>query len=404
MKTKITTLVIFAATAATVSLFPYFQNAVAITPPDQIIVDPVDLSALVNEKPKIEVVFVLDTTGSMGGLIHAAKEKIWSIASTMASAQSAPEIKMGLVAYRDRGDNYITKTIDLSTDLDSMYATLMDFKAQGGGDGPESVNQALDDAVNRMSWSQDDNTYKVVFLVGDAPAHMDYQDDIKYPETLKLALGKGIKINAIQCGRDTNTTSNWQQIASLGQGAYFQVEQAGSAIAIATPFDRELAKLSATLDDTRLYFGNKEEKERQQNKVAASRKLHLESSEESLARRATFNTSKSGDRNFLGENELIDAISSGRVELSAIDKDNLPAAMQSMAPEEQKNLIEAKAKQRTELRQDIQQLAEKRDNYLKKEVAKAGGEKESLDNKIYSAIRKQSEEKGLIYSDESARY
>jgi len=365
MKTKITTLVIFAATAATVSLFPYFQNAVAITPPDQIIVDLVDLSALVNEKPKIEVVFVLDTTGSMGGLIHAAKEKIWSIASTMASAQSAPEIKMGLVAYRDRGDNYITKTIDLSTDLDSMYATLMDFKAQGGGDGPESVNQALDDAVNRMSWSQDDNTYKVVFLVGDAPAHMDYQDDIKYPETLKLALGKGIKINAIQCGSDTSTTSNWQQIASLGQGAYFQVEQAGSAIAIATPFDRELAKLSATLDDTRLYFGNKEEKERQQNK-----KLQLESSDESLARRATFNSSKSGEDNFLGEGELVDAITSGRVALSTIDKDNLPAAMQSMVPEEQKNLIEAKAKQRTELRQDIQQLAEKRDNYLKKEVAK----------------------------------
>ncbi len=86
----------------------------------------------------------------MGGMIEAAKEKIWSIASSMASEQSAPEIRMGLVAYRDRGDSYVTQVLDLSGDLDSMYAALMDFQAAGGGDGPESVNQALDDAVTKI--------------------------------------------------------------------------------------------------------------------------------------------------------------------------------------------------------------------------------------------------------------
>ena len=135
-------------------------------------------------RPKIDVVFVLDTTGSMAGLIHAAKEKIWSIATTMASAQPAPEIRMGLVAYRDRGDAYVTQVVDLSTDIDSMYAKLMDLQAAGGGDGPESVNEALAQAVGAESWSQDDSTYKVIFLVGDAPPHMDYQDDVKYPQTV----------------------------------------------------------------------------------------------------------------------------------------------------------------------------------------------------------------------------
>src|SRR5262245_19358098 len=62
---------------------------------------------------RVEVVFVLDTTGSMGGLIAAAKEKIWSIASTLAQAKQAPEIQMGLVAYRDRGDAYVTQVVDL---------------------------------------------------------------------------------------------------------------------------------------------------------------------------------------------------------------------------------------------------------------------------------------------------
>src|SRR5690606_15537948 len=108
-----------------------------------------------NNSATIDVVFVLDTTGSMGGMIEAAKEKIWSIASTMASAQPAPVIRMGIIGYRDRGDDYVTKIIPLTADLDSAYASLMDFNAAGGGDGPESVNKALFDAIHAMNWSAD---------------------------------------------------------------------------------------------------------------------------------------------------------------------------------------------------------------------------------------------------------
>ena len=178
MKTKLLAVSIFAATAVTVTFLPTIQHALATTT-SPVIIDPVKLAPVHNEQPKIEVVFVLDTTGSMSGLIDTAIEKIWSIASTMASAQTAPDIKIGLVAYRDRGDDYVTKNVPLSGDLDSMYAQLMDFKANGGGDTPESVNQGLYDAVNNMQWNDDQQTYKVVFLIGDAPAHMDYQDDVK---------------------------------------------------------------------------------------------------------------------------------------------------------------------------------------------------------------------------------
>ena len=81
--------------------------------------------------PKIEVVFVLDTTGSMSGLIAAAKEKIWAIANTLATAKPAPVIKMGLVGYRDRGDAYVTTYTALTDDLDAVYANLMKFQAAG---------------------------------------------------------------------------------------------------------------------------------------------------------------------------------------------------------------------------------------------------------------------------------
>lgn len=404
MKSKIIALALFGVSAATVALYPAYQSSGAATTRVDPVVELPTIDPLTNERPQVEVVFVLDTTGSMGGLIQAAKEKIWSIASTMASAQPAPDIKMGLVAYRDRGDAYVTRVIDLSSDLDSMYATLMDIQADGGGDGPESVNQALYDSIHKMSWSQGSEVYKVVFLVGDAPPHMDYQDDVRYPDTVAVALDRGIVINAIQCGRDNETTQKWQHVAALGNGRYFQVEQAGSAVAIATPFDQELAALSAKLDDTRLYYGSIEEKEKQQHKLDAAHKLHAESSVESRARRAVFNASVSGEANFLGDGELVEDIASGRVELSTIDRDELPQALQAMSPQEQETLIGETANRRNELQREIKELSHQRADFISKKVEEVGGAKDSLDHKIYDAVREQAERKGLRYEVDALAY
>src|SRR5947209_16830776 len=127
-------------------------------------------------RPEVEVVFCLDTTGSMGGLINAAKQKIWSICNQIAGGTPTPRVRVGLVAYRDRGDAYVTKVFDLTDDLDAIHGHLMGFQAQGGGDFPESVNQALYDAVTQVKWSTDKKTLKMIFLVGDAPPHMDYKE------------------------------------------------------------------------------------------------------------------------------------------------------------------------------------------------------------------------------------
>src|SRR4051794_27940965 len=64
--------------------------------------------------PHVEVVFCLDTTGSMKGLIHAAKQKIWAICNQISTGTPTPHVKVGLVAYRDRGDAYVTKVFDLT--------------------------------------------------------------------------------------------------------------------------------------------------------------------------------------------------------------------------------------------------------------------------------------------------
>ncbi len=390
MKSKLTGIALFLLTLGAVVYYPQIMaNNVPVNPP-------VKHHIIASQNPKIDIVFVLDTTGSMSGLIQTAKEKIWSIATTMASAQPTPEIRIGLVGYRDRGDQYVTKVVDLSDDLDSVYAALMDFEAGGGGDTPESVNQALYDAVHHMSWSEGEQAYQVVFLVGDAPPHMDY-NEVRYPEIIASALEKGIVINTIQCGEMPTTVGPWTQIASLAGGSFFQVEQAGGAVAYTTPFDHEIAQLSAKLDDTRLYYGSEEEKARMLKKVVATDKMELHASVATRARRGVFNAGVGGRVNLLGENELVDAVARGVVDLNELDEADLPEALKPMAPAEQQAFVAQLANDRAELKRKIQELSVDRDDFIAVKVDEAGGMKDSLDHQLYEAVKEQAGKVGFEY-------
>ena len=393
---KILPMSLIALTVIAVSIYPYLNNVQATAVPIDDSQPPIDIN-IGGERPEIEVVFVLDTTSSMSGLIQAAKENIWSIASTMANAQPAPVIKMGLVAFRDRGDAYVTKVFDLSEDLDGMYATLMDFEAQGGGDGPESVNQALYEAVTKVSWSDNSDNYKVLFLVGDAPPHMDYQNDIKFPESIALATDKGIVVNTIQAGNDANTARSWQKIASLSQGNYFNVDEQGSRVAVATPFDDEIAALSRELDNTRYFYGSALEQKKHALKAAASEKLHALASVATRAKRAMFNASESGKENFGGDKELVADIVSGELRLDDVAEAELPAAIRALPSDQRKEEIHRQAEKRSSISAKIAELATKRDAYVEAELAKTEDVDQSLDHQIYETVAAQAKDKGLNY-------
>lgn len=359
--------------------------------------------AAASDSPRIDLVFALDTTGSMSGMIQAAKAKIWSIAASMANAQVAPHIRVGLVAYRDRGDRYITRTVDLTNDLDAMYAVLMQFQAGGGGDRPESVNQALHEAVTTMSWSDRNDAYKVVFLVGDAPPHMDYADDVKYPETIRIANRRGIVINTIQCGNSRLARRSWQQIASLSQGQYFRVGQSGSGVAVATPYDRKMANLARKLDQTRLTYGSARERE-----AVARKRSRVDSAMSAVpaavaARRAAFNASASGKANLLANKDLVADVHSGVVDLDAIGKDRLPAELRYLPAAQVRREIARRATQRQAIQREINALSRQRQAFIKDRLESAGRRK-SLDDQIFSTVRKQAGAKGLHYEADGAKY
>jgi len=391
MNTRIIGVGLFALTLGTVVYFPQLRA-------NNIDTGIVDAHQIEINRPVIDVVFVLDTTGSMSGLIDTAKEKIWSIASTMASAQQTPDIRIGLVGYRDRGDAYVTKLVDLNGDLDSVYANLMDFQAGGGGDSPESVNKALYDAVYNMNWSKGRQAYQSIFLVGDAPPHMDY-NEIQYPEIIAAANERGIVINTIQAGNIPSTIEPWTTMASLGGGNFFKVDQTGGAVAFESPFDAEIAELSAKLDETRLYYGSDEERAKMDVKRFASSRATQSASVSARARRGAFNVGAAGEKNLLGEKELVDAVANGVIALDELDAGSLPAALKPMAVEEQVAYVAQLADERADLQRQIQSLAEDRDEFIAKKVEEAGGMEDSLDLQLYETVKEQAGKSGFEYKD-----
>ncbi len=354
----------------------------------------------ITQHPKIEVVFALDTRGSMGGMIQAAKEKIWSIATTLASAEPAPEISIGLVAYRDQGDTYLTKVIDLSSDLDSVFAQLMQFQAQGGGDTPEAVNQALSDAISKISWSSGQQAYQVVFLVGDAPAHSNEQNVVSFGASLKQASKRGILVNTIQCGDMPATRQHWQQIASLGGGDYLKVHQNGSAIASHTPFDEQLTALSKALDATRVFYDSKEVRQKFEEKTKLSAALHERASAAALTKRAEYNSTGSGVKNLLGESELLRDIAEGKVDISRLSEDLLPEPVATLSAAEKEAFVQEQIAKREQIQGEIKTLAQQRRTYMAAPVAELEMASVSLDYQLFDTLKKQAAKKGIDYKEE----
>jgi Mg-chelatase subunit ChlD len=343
-------------------------------------------------KPQVEVVFCLDTTGSMGGLIEGAKQKIWSIVNQIASGRPSPEIKVGLLGYRDRKDAYVTKLFELTTDLDEVHKNLKEFKADGGGDTPESVNQAINESVVKFKWSKDKDTLRIIFLVGDAPPHMDYADDVKYAESCKLAADRGIIINTVLCGNDAEAKKVWQDVCAKAGGTFAQIAQDGGVQAIDTPFDKELAEINGKLLKTNVCWGYERDRKAGEEKAAAAESLPAAGG---LAADSAGFRSKASR---LAANDLLDDLKEGKVKLDDIKDDQLPDDLKKMKPEERKAHVEKLQKDRDDLKKKALDLDKKRLDFIAKKLAEDKGKaKDGFDNQILDTLRKQAEKVNIKY-------
>jgi len=155
------------------------------------------LSRATPQSVPLDLLFILDTTGSMGEEIQRLRTTIELINLNLSSLSSRPRVRFGLVLYRDRGDDYVTQTVPFTEDLDSFQSSLERVEAFGGGDDPEDLQAALQEAM-RLAWNR--GGVRLAFVITDAAPHLDYGQSYTYAEAAREARAQGIKIFSVGTG------------------------------------------------------------------------------------------------------------------------------------------------------------------------------------------------------------
>ncbi|WP_442683257.1 VWA domain-containing protein [Stenotrophomonas sp. JC08] len=181
--------------------------------------DVVLAAAPVPARAKLDLVFMVDATGSMGDEIDKLRGSLQGIVREIGRLPSNPDICLGLVTYRDRGDEYFVRSWDLSGNVTAFQQVLDGVRANGGGDYPEAMNEAFDHAVQTLAW-RGTGTTRLLLSLADALPHMDYPQP-HYDSTMLAALGKGIKVLSVAAsGQDTTGEIVQRQIAQYTGGRF----------------------------------------------------------------------------------------------------------------------------------------------------------------------------------------
>jgi hypothetical protein len=177
------------------------------------------LDGAVNGAAKLDVLFLVDATGSMSDEIERLKANMISIAEQLDALPTQPDVRFGMTVYRDRGEAFVTRTFDFTGDVIQFTDAITEVVADAGGHTPESLNAGLHEALTVPSWREDD-TVKLIFLVADAPPHLSgepgYEDEPDYADDVVQAAARGIKIFPIaSSGLDDQGEYVFRQLAQI---------------------------------------------------------------------------------------------------------------------------------------------------------------------------------------------
>lgn len=169
---------------------------------------------------EVDIAFVVDATGSMSDEINYLKAELNDIMLQVKDSLQKVNLNLGSVFYRDHGDEYVVKVSDLSDNLKTTVDFIQANNADGGGDAPEAVDEALNAAIHNMSWNENALS-RILFLVLDAPPHEDEKVISRMNELTEQAAKKGIRIVPLTCsGIDKSTEFLMRSIALLTNGTY----------------------------------------------------------------------------------------------------------------------------------------------------------------------------------------
>jgi hypothetical protein len=349
-------------------------------------------AAVAPDVPHIDIVFCIDRSGSMRGVIETAKKKVWSIVNETARAKPSPVLRIGLIGYGDA--EQLLDKLDLTDDLDEVYKHLTTY-TDNARTGQEFVGYAIDVASNQMKWSGGKQVLKIIYVVGNETAH---QGSIDYTKSAPAAITKGIIVNAIYCGNYDHDSASptWREFAKLADGQYMEIAGDGGAVVVATPFDGKLAELNTKLNSTYVSYGRR-------GATGAANQTAQDAAAATLAPAVLADrvASKSSAQYSNAGWDLIDASKQKDFDVNKLKDEELPAEMRKLDAKGRQKFIEQKAKDRAEIQKSIKDVSAQRDGFVKDEIAKSAGKApvDSFDAAVRDSLKKQAKSKGFEFEE-----
>jgi hypothetical protein len=346
-----------------------------------------------NQKARVQIAILLDTSNSMDGLIDQAKTQLWKIVNEMALAQyngQTPLLEIAIYEYGNDGlsasEGHIRMVSQFTTDLDKISEDLFALKTNGGS---EYCGQVISVALKQLLWSESNKDLKMIFIAGNEPFT---QGKVNYKESCKDAITKGIIVNTIFCGsHQEGINTFWKDGADLADGKYMNIDQSIKEVYIASPYDDDILKLNNKLNDTYISYGNqgRKMKERQvaqdENAIGAGSQVQLNRA-----------VSKSQAMYSNEHWDLVDAYKKDSKKIEDLQESELPDELKGKSKQERNKYIENKLAEREQIQKQINELNAKRSKYVL-EQKKNNPQENTLDAVMIKTVREQAQKKNYTF-------
>lgn len=321
----------------------------------------------ISKDARIQVAILLDTSGSMDGLIEQAKSRLWNIVNTLTTLKfkgKAPQIEIALYEYGNDGipasANHIRQVTPLTGDLDLISEKLFALRTNGG---QEYCGAVIDKAVKSLKWGDGRADMKLVYIAGNEPFT---QGPISYKDAISGALAKDIYVNTIHCGDGGwGGLDGWRDGAKRGRGKFFNINHNARVRYYQTPYDDAINECNLKLNDTYISYSKVGvvQKENQMKQDENAKSL----SSANYAERAVSKTKKVYNNSSW---DLVDKVAADEKALDKIEKSELAEELQTKSKEEIKVLVLEKKEEREKLQKQISDLAQKRQVYIDEQTKK----------------------------------
>lgn len=341
----------------------------------------------------IQLVILLDTSGSMDGLIDQAKSQLWKIVNELATTKKNGKPVDLYVALYEYGkqtipadEGYLRNIVPFTQDLDKISDEL--FKLQTNG-GEEYCGRVIMDAVDNLQWNKSNDNLKIIFIAGNEPFT---QGNVDYKEACKKAVSKGIIVNTIFCGNyQEGVQTMWKDGADLADGKYMNIDHNAELVHIDAPQDAEIIKLGQELNKTYIAFGSAGREKKQLQ--AEQDKNSMSMSAEVMVNRSV---TKSGAQYKNSQWDLVDAKKDGTLKIEELKNEDLPEEMRKMSVKEKIAYIDRMEKERAQIQNRINKLNDERSKYVAKKMLENKNDN-TLDAVMIKTIREQAQKKSYTF-------